>query len=123
MFSTLPTAYPLGLLYLMSKSRDHVTGDIGDDADGVAVGKDIAQQRMSVHFDREWTAERDRTAAERLRDIEEFVYGDSRGLRVGLMRQQQWQTIWLVVLSIIVALILLLEVAILWRLAHLPIVQ
>lgn len=117
---SLSSAYPLGLY--MSKLNDYVAGDIGKDADGNAVGKDIAQQRMSVHFDREWAADNNRTMSERLRDIEDFVYGDQRGLRLGLLRQQQWQTIWLIAVSIVLAIMLLLEVAILWQLAHLPVI-
>jgi hypothetical protein len=119
MISTLP-AYPLGLLYLMSR-RDHVAGEIGDDADGVAVGKDIHQQRVDLHFDREWDTGNSRTAAERLRDIEDFVYGDQRGLRLGILRQQQWQTIWLIIVSLVLLLVLILQAAILWQLAHLPV--
>lgn len=121
MLSALP-AYPLGFLYLMSKHRDYVAGDLGENADGNAVGKDIAQQRMSVHFDREWGIDNDRTVAERLRDAEDYIYGDSRGLRQGLLRQQQWMMIWLVILSIILALVLVLEAAIFWQLAHLPVI-
>ncbi len=118
MLSSQLSAYPLGL-YLMN--RDFVAGEIGDNPDGVAVGKDIAQQRMSVHFDREWGVDNNRTMSERVRDIEDFVYGDHRGLRLGILKQQQWQTIWLVVLSIILALVLILQAAILWQLAHLPV--
>lgn len=99
---TLDTIPPAFWYYVMTTPGDAVRGGIGADADGNAIGKDINQQTMSLHFDRasNWDEEREElTPLQRIRDLETYVYGDRRGLTVGILRQMRNHLYWLIILS------------------------
>lgn len=84
-----------------------------------AAGRDVAgRDRLSygndvnIHFDRaaNWDSEREElTDRQRIRDLETFVFGDRRGLTLGVIRQLRNLVIWLIVVSILlfIALVLL----------------
>lgn len=94
---------------------DSIGSEIGEGADRVATGKDI--QQMNVHFDRaaNWDEEREvLTDRQRIRDLETYVFGDRRGLTIGVLRQMRSHVVWLIVLSLLQFMTVLLLAILIW---------
>lgn len=114
---------PLAIWQLMTSGfdagEDIVQGTMGEGVDRSAVGKDIHQQTVSMHFDRaaNWDEEREElTDRQRIRDLETYVFGDRRGFTIGVMRQMRNHLVWLITLSIFQALAVLMQALLVWAL-------
>lgn len=92
-----PGPFPL----LRFLAMNDIDVGIGRDAEHNASGKDI--QQMNVRFGPEhWDNEREvLTDRQRIRDLETYVFGDSRGLTIGVFRQMRNHVVWLIVLSLL----------------------
>lgn len=94
-----------------------VSGDAGAGRD--FAGRDFANHdnNVNIHFDRaqNWDPEReDLTDRQRIRDLETYVFGDRRGLTVGMIRTVRHYLIWLVILSLFQFLGVVLQAALIW---------
>lgn len=106
--------------YLMAQQgfdagNDVVSGTLGEGVDRSAVGKDI--QQMNVHFDRasNWDPEREElTTLQRIRDLETFVFGDRRGLTIGVIRTMRHYLTWLIILSLFQGAALIIQAILVW---------
>lgn len=82
-------------------------------------GRDVSRSNVNVHFDRAgaWDPEREElTDRQRIRDLEIYVFGDSRGLTIGVIRTLRNYLVWLIIISVsnvvLIALIAYLIVSI-----------
>jgi hypothetical protein len=111
---------PLDLYWMAMNERlrageDAISGAIGEDADHNVIGKGV--QQMNINFDRatNWDEEREElTEKQRIRDLETYVFGDRRGLTIGIMRQMRSHLIWLIVLSLFQFLAVLMQAILIW---------
>jgi hypothetical protein len=111
---------PLDLYWMAMNERlrageDAISGGIGEDADHNVIGKGV--QQMNINFDRatNWDEEREElTEKQRIRDLETYVFGDRRGLTIGIMRQMRSHLIWLIVLSLFQFLAVLMQAILIW---------
>lgn len=98
---------PIYFWWLMSDVQTGGGGAVGGNANtggGDFAGRDRSDNNVNIHFDRasNWDPEREElTALQRIRDLETFVFGDRRGLTIGIVRTLRHYLTWLVVLSII----------------------
>ena len=103
--NTLP-AYPLLFLDLREMTDMRAGGASAHDvtADNDFVGRDSQRRdnNVNINFDRasNWDMEReDLTQLQRIRDLETFVFGDRRGLILGILRKMRNYEIWMAMLT------------------------
>ena len=118
--STLSVFSPT-IFRVMSEINNGSGGTVGGNAnaDGDFIGRDLNNRdnNVNIHFDRasNWDEEREvLTDRQRIRDLEIYVFGDRRGLTVGVMRQMRSHLIWLVVLSLLQFLAIVMQAVLIW---------
>ncbi|MEZ4684179.1 MAG: hypothetical protein R2932_59210 [Caldilineaceae bacterium] len=108
--------YPPIIFRMMSEINTGGGGTVSGNADAGHdfAGRDSQRYDSNVHinFDRSanWDKEREElTPLQRIRDLENYVFGDRRGLTMGLIRQLRNHVVWLIILSLLqfIALVLL----------------
>lgn len=103
--NTLP-AYPLLFLDLREMTDIRAGGatahDVATDNDFIGRDSQRRDNNVNINFDRagNWDLEREElTPLQRIRDLETFVFGDRRGLILGILRKMRNDEIWMAMLT------------------------
>jgi len=101
---------------------DTIHGDVADDGQTVAVGKDIHQtstdrsHRVNVYNHSDSGSGRSLTLEERVEDLERYTFGDNRYDEIGTVKRQKKTQQWvqgLAALNLIVILVEAIAIALL----------
>lgn len=118
---------PFALSFLMSDLQTGGGGAVSGDANagGDFAGRDSSRydsrndSNVHINFDRalNWDEEREvLTDRQRIRDLEIYVFGDRRGLTIGIIKTLRNYLIWLIINSVSNVLLILLMAVLIWAL-------